>query len=60
MRRRDFPAAPGHFQTLEDAARACGIELSIYRITKPDEIIGAIDAAMKAGDPTLDVLTSPL
>jgi putative ABC transport system substrate-binding protein len=53
-------AAPGHFEALRDAARARGIELSIYRIAEPDEIIGAIDAAKEAGARALNVLTSPL
>jgi len=53
-------AAPGHFQALQDAARARGIELSIYRIAEPDEIIGALDAAKEAGARALNVLASPL
>jgi putative tryptophan/tyrosine transport system substrate-binding protein len=51
---------PGHFQTLEDDARRRGVELSIYQITKPDEIIGAIDAALAAGVTALNVLASPV
>ena len=53
-------AAPGHFEALRDAAQAGGIELSIYRIAEPDEIIGAIEAAKEAGARALNVLTSPL
>jgi putative ABC transport system substrate-binding protein len=52
--------APGHFQALQDAARARGIDLSIYRIAKPEEIIGAIDAVKEAGAQALNVLASPL
>jgi putative ABC transport system substrate-binding protein len=52
--------APRELQALEDAARARGIELSIHRIAKPDEIIGAIDAAQAAGAQGFNVLASPL
>jgi len=45
---------------LEDAARMRGIELSIFQIAKPEEIIGAIDAAKEAGAAALNVLASPL
>jgi putative tryptophan/tyrosine transport system substrate-binding protein len=53
-------AAPGHFQALQDAARARGVELSIYRIAKPEEISGALDAAKAAGAAALNVLASVL
>ena len=52
--------APRRLQTLQDAARARGIELSMHEISKPDEIIGAIDAAKAAGAAGLNVLASPL
>jgi len=52
--------ASRQLQTLRDAARARGIELSIYRIAEPEEIIGAIDAAKEAGAAALNVLASPL
>jgi putative ABC transport system substrate-binding protein len=51
---------PGHFQALQDDARTRGVELSIYQIAKPEEIIGAIDAAMAAGVTALNVLASPV
>jgi putative ABC transport system substrate-binding protein len=51
--------APRRLQTLQEAARARGIELSIQQIGKPDEIIGAIDAAKEAGAAGLNVLASP-
>jgi putative ABC transport system substrate-binding protein len=53
-------AADRQLQALQDAARARGIELSIYRIAKPEEIIGAIDTAKEAGASALNVLASPL
>ncbi len=52
--------APGHLQTLQDAARARGIELSICPVAERDEIGGAIDAAKAAGAQALNVLASPL
>ena len=45
---------------LQDAARARNVELSIYRITRPDEIPAAIDAAKAAGAAALIVLSSPV
>jgi putative tryptophan/tyrosine transport system substrate-binding protein len=51
---------PGHFQVLQDDARTRGVELSIYQINKPEEIIGAIDAAKEAGVTALNVLASPV
>jgi putative ABC transport system substrate-binding protein len=52
--------APRRLQALQDAARARGIELSIHEIAKPDEIIGAIDAAKAGAAEGLNVLASPL
>jgi putative tryptophan/tyrosine transport system substrate-binding protein len=37
--------APSHVQALEDAARARGVELSIHRAARPEDIAPAIDAA---------------
>ena len=37
-----------------------GIELSVYRASKPEEIIPAIDAAQASGAQALNVLASPL
>jgi len=47
-------------QTLQDTARARGVELSIYRIKKPDEIVEAIDAAKNSGAQALNVLASAM
>jgi putative tryptophan/tyrosine transport system substrate-binding protein len=52
--------APPQLQALENAARAHGVELSIHRIIKPDEIPAAIDAAKVSGAEALNVLESGL
>jgi putative tryptophan/tyrosine transport system substrate-binding protein len=46
-------------QALQDAARAHGVELSIHRIGKAEEIAAAIDAAKASGAAALNVLSSP-
>ena len=45
---------------LQDAAHAHSVELSIYRIAKPEEIPAAIDAAKASGAAALIVLSSPV
>jgi putative tryptophan/tyrosine transport system substrate-binding protein len=52
--------ASRQLQALQDAAHARGIELTIYRIAEPEEIVGAIDAAKAASATALNVLASPL
>jgi ABC-type uncharacterized transport system substrate-binding protein len=52
-----LPASP---QELDDAARARGVALSIFRVTKEDEIPGALDAVRKSGAAALNVLASSL
>ena len=52
--------APRQLQALQDAARARGVELSIYEVAKPNEIAAAIDVAKKADAAALNVLASPL
>ena len=52
--------APRQLQALQDAARARGVEMSIYGVAKPNEIAAAIDAAKKADAAALNVLASPL
>jgi ABC-type uncharacterized transport system substrate-binding protein len=47
-------------QPMQDAARARGVELSIYRIASAEEITSAIDAAKLSGAAALNVLSSPL
>jgi putative tryptophan/tyrosine transport system substrate-binding protein len=52
--------ASPQLQALQNAARARGVELSIHRITKPDEIPAAIDAAKVSRAEALNVLESGL
>jgi len=52
--------APRRLQALQDAARARGIEFSIYGVAKPEEIVPAIDAAKTAGAAALNVLATSL
>jgi len=52
--------APAQLQALEDAAKARGIVLSIFRVSKPEEITVAIEAAHAAGAQALNVLASAL
>jgi putative tryptophan/tyrosine transport system substrate-binding protein len=47
-------------QPMQDAARARGVELSIYRIASAEEITSAIDAAKASSAAALNVLSSPL
>jgi putative tryptophan/tyrosine transport system substrate-binding protein len=47
-------------QALQDAARARGVELSFYRIARPEEIRAAIDAAQASGAAALNLLASPI
>jgi putative ABC transport system substrate-binding protein len=51
---------PEQLRALQEAARARGLELSIYRVAMPEEIAGAIDAAQSAGAEALNVLASSL
>jgi putative ABC transport system substrate-binding protein len=51
---------PQHLQILQETARARGVELSIHRIAKVEEIAGAIETSKKNGAEALNVLASPL
>ena len=51
---------PSQLHALQEAARARGVELSIYRIASPQEIPAAIDAAQASGAAALNVLASPV
>ena len=53
-------SSPQHLQMLQETARARGIEFSIHRIAKPEEIADAIEAAKRDGAEALNVLASPL
>jgi putative ABC transport system substrate-binding protein len=52
--------ASPQLQALQDAARAHGVELSIHRVSRPEEIAAAIDAAKASGAAALNVLASPI
>jgi putative tryptophan/tyrosine transport system substrate-binding protein len=52
--------SPQQLDALQDAARARGVELSIHRVSKEDEIAGALDAAKISGAVALNVLASAL
>jgi putative ABC transport system substrate-binding protein len=52
--------APKQLEALQDAARSRGVELSVHRVSKSDEITPAIDAAKKSEAGALNVLASPL
>jgi putative ABC transport system substrate-binding protein len=47
-------------QELVDAARSRGVALAIHQVTRPDQILPAIDAARAAGAAALNVLATPL
>jgi ABC-type uncharacterized transport system substrate-binding protein len=53
-------SSPQHLQMLQETARERGIELSVHRIAKPEEIADAIEAAKRDGAEALNVLASPL
>jgi putative tryptophan/tyrosine transport system substrate-binding protein len=48
-----------HLQALQEAAQAQGVQLSVYRVAKPEEISPAIAAAKAAGADALNALASP-
>jgi len=49
---------PQQLQALTEEARTRGVELSVYRVKKPEEIGGAIEAAKNSGAQALNVLAS--
>lgn len=53
-------SSPQHLQMLQEIARAQGIELSAHRISNPEQIAAAIEAAKREGAEALNVLASPL
>jgi putative ABC transport system substrate-binding protein len=52
--------SPTQLEALQGAARARGIDLSIHRIGKSEEVVGAIEMAKGAGAASLNVLATPL
>ena len=53
-------SAPEQLRALEDAVRARGFVLSIYRAATPEEIVPAIEMAQASGAQALNVLATPL
>jgi putative tryptophan/tyrosine transport system substrate-binding protein len=51
---------PAQLQALLDAARSRGIELSIHRVERNEDIVPALDAAKAGGAAAVNVLASPL
>ena len=51
---------PRHLQALQSAAKARGIELSVFALRKPEETMPAIDAAKAAGAEAINFLATPL
>ena len=49
-----------HTNALQDAARARGVELSIFGVARPEQIAPAIEAAKRSGAQAANVLASPL
>jgi putative ABC transport system substrate-binding protein len=51
---------PAQLRALVDAGRSRGIEVSIHRVERNEDIVPALDAAKTAGATALNVLASPL
>jgi putative ABC transport system substrate-binding protein len=51
---------PAQVQALQEAARARGVELSIYQVAKAEDIAGAIDMAKRSAVAALNVLSGTL
>jgi len=51
---------PTQLQALRDVARTRGVDLSVHRVGKFDEVVGAIEEAKRAGAASLNVLATPL
>jgi len=53
-------SGPQHFDELKTAARLRGIELLIFSVSKPDDIVPAINNAKASGAEALNFLATPL
>src|SRR6266436_1192624 len=51
---------PRHLQTLQDAARRHGVELSVFGVAGPQEIVPAIEGAKATGAEAINFLATPL
>jgi putative ABC transport system substrate-binding protein len=49
-----------HLQALKDAASQRGIELSVFGVARPEEIVPAIDGAKASGAEAINFLATPL
>jgi putative tryptophan/tyrosine transport system substrate-binding protein len=49
-----------HSEALQQAARSCGVELSIFSMKEPKEIKSAIEAAKASGCEAINFLASPM
>ena len=56
----DVNNTPAKLDALQEAARAHGIEFSIHRVARGEEIAAAIDSAQTSGATALNILASPL
>jgi putative ABC transport system substrate-binding protein len=51
---------PARLERLEASARSRGVDLSLHRIGRPEEIAAAVQAAKQSGSAGLNVLASPI
>jgi putative ABC transport system substrate-binding protein len=51
---------PMQLQALRDVARTRSVDISLHRVTKFDQVIGAIEEAKRSGATSLNVLATPL
>jgi putative ABC transport system substrate-binding protein len=56
----DVNSAAAKLDTLQEAAHAHNVELSIYRIARGEEIVAAIDRAQASGATALNIFAGPL
>jgi putative ABC transport system substrate-binding protein len=49
-----------HVRPMQDAARARGVEVSVLRVTAPEQIISSIEAAKAAGAGAINFLAAPV
>jgi putative ABC transport system substrate-binding protein len=51
---------PRHLQALQDAARPRGVELSVFGVARPEDIVPAINGAKASGAEAINFLATPL
>lgn len=51
---------PQHIEALRSAARARGVEMSVFAVSRPEQIASAIADAKASGSQALNVLASPM